>query len=69
MEALGAFPNREALAILEHDHVRYALFHVSLYEGEFLRDLRARLSEFDRYLVRRYADDWIELYEIVGSPE
>jgi hypothetical protein len=69
MEALGAFPNREAFAILEHDRVRYAVFHMDLYEGDLRRDLRARLREFDRYLVRRYADDWIELYEIVGFPE
>jgi hypothetical protein len=68
MEALGAFPNREALAILEHDHVRYALVHVNLYEGDGRRDLRERLREFDRHLIRRYGDDWIELYEIVGFP-
>jgi hypothetical protein len=68
MEALGAFPNREAFAILERDHVRYAVFHVNLYNGDVGRDLRTRLREFDRYLVRRYGDDWIELYEIVGFP-
>jgi hypothetical protein len=27
------------------------------------------LREFDRYLVRRYGDDRIELYEIVGFPQ
>ena len=69
MEALGAFPNRDAFAILEHDRVKYAVFHMDLYEGDLRRDLRARLREFDRYLVRRYADDWIELYEIAGFPE
>jgi hypothetical protein len=68
MEALGAFPNREAFAILERDHVRYAVFHVNLYNGDVGRDLRTRLREFDRYLVRRYGDDWIELYEIVEFP-
>jgi len=67
-EALGGFPTREAFAILERDHVRYAVFHLDLYDGDVRRDLNARLREFDRYLVRRYGDDWIELYEIVGFP-
>ena len=49
--------------------MKYAVFHLDRYDGDTRRDVRARLREFDRYLVRRYGDDWIELYEIVGSPE
>jgi hypothetical protein len=29
----------------------------------------AKLREYDRYFVRRYADDRIWLYEIVAFPE
>ena len=68
-EALGGFPSREAFAILERDRARYAVFHLNLYHDDARRDLCARLREFDRYLVRRYVDDRIELYEIVGFPQ
>ena len=68
-EALGGFPSREAFAILERDHARYAVVHLSLYNGDARRDVLARLREFDRYLARRYGDQQIELYEIVGFPQ
>jgi hypothetical protein len=68
-EALGYFPSRESFAILERDHVKYAVFHLAPYGDDARRDLRARLREFDRYLARRYGDDWIELYDIVGFPQ
>jgi hypothetical protein len=67
-EALGGFPSREAFAILERDHARYAVFHLTLYNSVARRDVLVRLREFDRYLVRRYGDDRTELYEIVGFP-
>jgi hypothetical protein len=68
-EALGGFPSREAFAILERDHVRYAIFHLNLYADDARRDVLLRLREFDHYLIRRYCDDRIELYEIVGFPQ
>jgi hypothetical protein len=67
-DALGAFPTLEAFKLLEPDRVRYAVFHVDLYNSESRHDLEARLREFDRYLRRRYADDRIWLYEIVAYP-
>ena len=67
-DALGAFPTLEAFKLLEPDRVRYAVFHIDLYNPEARDDLQVRLREFDRYLLRRYADDRIWLYEIVAFP-
>jgi hypothetical protein len=66
-EILGDFPTRDAFKLLERDRVRYAVFHVDNY-GTRADALRVRLSEFAPYLRRRYADDRIWLYEIVGVP-
>jgi hypothetical protein len=68
LEALGGFPSRESFAILNRDQVRYAVFHLDLFNAAARVDVLARLREFDRYLVRRHSDDRIWLYEIVGSP-
>jgi hypothetical protein len=66
-EVLGDFPTRDAFKLLDHDRVRYAVFHVDSY-GTQGDALRARLIEFAPYLRRLYADDRIWLYEIVGVP-
>jgi hypothetical protein len=67
-EALGSFPSREAFAVLEPIRGRYAVIHVNTYSAEARADLVKRLAEFSPYLARRFADDRIWLYEIVGSP-
>ena len=67
-DALGAFPTREAFKLLERDRVKYAVFHMDLLTPEARDDVLVRLREFDRYLLRRYADDRIWLYEIVAYP-
>ena len=69
VDALGGFPSREAFAVLESDRVRYAVFHLDLFNGDARRDVLLRLREFDRYLLRRYGDDRIALYEIIGFPK
>jgi hypothetical protein len=66
-EILGGFPTKDAFKELQHDHVRYAVFHVDNY-GTQGDALRARLTEFAPYLRRLYADDRIWLYEIVAFP-
>jgi hypothetical protein len=66
---LGGFPSREAFKILERDRVRYAVFHMHTLDPGARAPIVARLREYDRYLLRRYADDRIWLYEIVGFPE
>jgi hypothetical protein len=65
---LGGFPSRASFAILERDGVRYAVFHLDLFNPAARADILTRLEEFDSYLVRRYGDDRIQLYEIVGFP-
>lgn len=67
-EALGGFPTLEAFKVLERDHVRYAVFHLNLFTPDARDDVVARLREFDRYLLRHYADDRVWLYEIVEFP-
>jgi hypothetical protein len=67
-DALGAFPTREAFKLLARDRVRYAVFHMDLLNPEARDDVVVRLREFDRYLLCRYADDRIWLYEIVAYP-
>jgi len=67
-ETLGGFPTLEAFKVLERDRVRYAVFHLNLFTSAARDDVLARLREFDRYLLRRYADDRVWLYEIVGFP-
>jgi hypothetical protein len=66
---LGGFPSREAFKILERDRVRYAAFHMHALDPAARASVVARLRQYDRYLLRRYADDRIWLYEIVGFPE
>ena len=65
---LGGFPSRESFAILNRDHVRYAVFHLDLFDPPARLDVLARLREFDRYLVQRYGDERTRLFEIVGAP-
>jgi hypothetical protein len=65
---LAPFPSRDAFKILEPDHVRYAVFHMSSYNTENRNDILARLGEFQAYLRLLYIDDGSRLYEIVGYP-
>ena len=65
---LGGFPSRESFAILKRDRVRYAVFHLDLFDPPARLDVLARLREFDRYLVRHYGDERTWLFEIVGAP-
>jgi hypothetical protein len=67
-EILGGFPTEAALKLLEPNRVRYAVFHTDRYSPESRGELRGRLRALSTYLMRRYADDRVELYEIVGFP-
>jgi hypothetical protein len=66
---LGSFPSREAFKILKRDQVRYAVFHMHTLDPAARASVVARLGEYDRNLLRRYADNRIWLYEIVGFPD
>jgi hypothetical protein len=66
-DALGGFPSTDSFARLKEYGVRYAMFHLDLYGG--MKDaLEERLEEFAPYLVERYSDETMRLYEIVGFP-
>jgi hypothetical protein len=67
-DVLSDFPSLQAFQMLERDRVKYAIFHVHLLEEGVRNDLAERLSMFDRYLIRRYADGRVWLYEIVAFP-
>jgi hypothetical protein len=41
---------------------------MSQFSPDARQSLAKRLREYDRYLERRYADDRIHVYEIVGFP-
>jgi hypothetical protein len=65
---LSGFPSREAFTILERDRVRYAVFHLNLFSPDERADVLARIQAFSPFLVRRWADDRVLLYEIVAFP-
>jgi hypothetical protein len=68
VEILGDFPTEASLKLLESIRVKYAVFHVAVYGPGSRDQLRGRLKERSSNLVQRYADEQVELYEILGSP-
>ena len=58
----------DMLKLLGERHVRYAVFHKYWYNDANWHDVTTRLTEFDPYLRRLYADEGTRLYEIVGMP-
>jgi hypothetical protein len=67
-ETLGGFPTQAAFKLLEPGRVRYAVFHIDRYSPGSRDELRGRLSALSPYLLRRYADTRVELYEILSYP-
>jgi hypothetical protein len=65
---LAPFPSRDALKILEPNHVRYAVFHMYGYNTENRNDVLTRLAELAPYFRPIYMDEQTRLYEIVGFP-
>jgi hypothetical protein len=65
---LGGFPSTESFAILRRDAVRYVVFHMDRFDPAVREDVAARIRQFNDYMVRRYGDDRIWLYEIVRFP-
>jgi hypothetical protein len=66
---LATFPSPEAMKILEPGRVRYAIFHMYLFNDENRRDVLARLKVVESYLRPLYQDEATRLYEIVGYPK
>jgi hypothetical protein len=67
-EILGGFPTEAAFKLLEPGRVRYAVFHIDRYSPGSRDELRGRLSALSTYLLQRYADTRVELYEILSYP-
>jgi hypothetical protein len=65
MDVLGEFPTQESLDKLERDHVRYAIIHLSEYNGDIRTTLFDRLKEFSPRLRTVYTDNETQLYEII----
>ena len=65
---LGGFPSR-GFKILRRDRVRYAVFTPYAWIRIRSRITGCEAAKCDPYLRRRYADDRVWLYEIVGFPE
>jgi hypothetical protein len=65
---LSSFPNPESFAIFQGLRLRYAIFHLDLYEHRARERLVTRLEHYRDYLrpIVRENDVW--LYEIVGWP-
>lgn len=67
-ELLADFPSMPALTDLKRDKVRYAVIHLSAYEGQMRKDLESRIQEFSPYLRRLAGDSNVMLFEIVRYP-
>jgi hypothetical protein len=67
-ELLADFPSGPAFADLKRDKVRYAVIHLSAYEGQMRKDLESRIHEFSPYLRRLAGDSNLMLFEIVRYP-
>jgi hypothetical protein len=68
LDRLSQFPSMDAFRTIEPMCVKYAIFHLELYE-QYLDALEVRLKEFAPYLRPLYADKDTRLFEIVGYPE
>src|SRR5439155_23815185 len=62
--ALAPFPLPGAFTLLRHDRVRYAVFHLNVYDATTRREVESRLEEFAKYLDPLYVDADTRLYEI-----
>jgi hypothetical protein len=66
---LAPFPSIPALQLLKPMGVRYAVFHMALYNEKNRAETIQRISEAQQYLRPLYIDDEVRLYEIVGYPK
>jgi len=66
--ALAPFPFPRAFARAKELGVRYAMFHLNVYDARTRAEVEGRLREFAPYLRELYADADTRLYEISGFP-
>ena len=65
---LASFPYPPAFAAARRLNVRYAMFHLNVYDAKTRGEVEARLREFAPYLRPMYTDADTRLYEIAGFP-
>ena len=65
---LASFPFPPAFAAAKRLGVRYAMFHLNVYDAKTRVEVEARLTEFASYLRPLYTDADTRLYEIAGFP-
>jgi 4-amino-4-deoxy-L-arabinose transferase-like glycosyltransferase len=65
---LAPFPFPPAFAAARRLGVRYAMFHLSVYDAKTRAEVEERLLEFAPYLRPMYIDADTRLYEIAGFP-
>jgi hypothetical protein len=66
--ALAPFPFPRAFKVAERLGVRYAMFHLDVYDTRTRAEVEGRLREFSAYLRPLYIGADERLYEIAGSP-
>ncbi len=66
LPTLATFPAPNAMRLLEPSHVRYAVFHLDLYNGKNRAETLERIAAAAQRLRPLYADEKVRLYEIVG---
>jgi hypothetical protein len=65
---LSSFPTRESFALLEARRVRYAIFHLNMYDRRSREKLMDRLKQYEAYLTPLHRETDVWLFEISGWP-
>lgn len=65
---LSSFPTRESFRLLEPRRVRYAIFHLDLYDRRSREKLLERLEQYREFLSPLSREDDVWLFEITGWP-
>jgi hypothetical protein len=66
--ALASFPFPPAFDAAKRLGVRYAMFHLNVYDAKTRAEVEDRLRDFATYLRPIYSDADTRLYEIAGFP-